>query len=74
MCRPVQRIDPNSQSGVNTMSATIVQTLRVWQQRAAARKSLRQHIQWANAAWIERDIGLMPGSLDREAHKPFWQA
>ncbi|WP_165856369.1 DUF1127 domain-containing protein [Marinobacter sp. JSM 1782161] len=56
------------------MSGTVVQTLRVWQQRAATRRSLRRQLEWSDSGRIEKDIGLRPGSLDREARKPFWMA
>ena len=55
------------------MQRKILQTLKVWQHRATSRKSLRKHMLWSDTAVIERDLGMIPGSLTREAHKFFWQ-
>ncbi|MDG5499956.1 DUF1127 domain-containing protein [Marinobacter sp. BGYM27] len=55
-------------------SSAFVRTLKVWNQRSAERRSLRRDINRDNVAMIERDIGLAPGSLLREASKPFWRS
>tara|TARA_R100001460_G_scaffold9258_3_gene22488 strand:+ start:293 stop:484 length:192 start_codon:yes stop_codon:yes gene_type:complete len=55
-------------------SSAFVRTLKVWNQRSAERRSLRRDINRDNVAMIERDIGLAPGSLLREANKPFWRS
>ncbi|WP_165495822.1 hypothetical protein [Marinobacter halodurans] len=54
------------------MAVQIAHTLKVWQRRAASRRAMRQHILWSDVSVIERDLGMAPGSLNREAHKPFW--
>ncbi|MGP4842996.1 DUF1127 domain-containing protein [Marinobacter sp. 1Y8] len=54
-------------------SSKFVRTLKVWNQRSVERRSLRRDIHRDNAAMIERDIGVSPGSLLREASKPFWR-
>ncbi len=56
------------------MSIRVIQVIGVWSQRSRQRRALREHFRCANAQRIERDIGVPPGTLVKEAHKPFWQA
>ncbi|WP_166261872.1 hypothetical protein [Marinobacter salicampi] len=58
---------------MSTVNGRLKATLVVWRQRASNRRSLRARLQWGNAVQIERDIGVVPGTLIREAYKPFWQ-
>lgn len=56
------------------MTIRIIRVLETWGQRAQQRRALREHFRYANAKRIERDIGVAPGTLVSEAHKPFWRA
>ncbi len=58
--------------GAMIMATQIAHTLKLWQRRAASRRAMRQHMLWSDISVIERDLGMAPGSLNREAHKPFW--
>ncbi|MDX1757182.1 MAG: hypothetical protein R3175_14090 [Marinobacter sp.] len=52
-----------------------VQLVRTWIWRSNRRRALRREFSHASPewlAWIEQDIGLQPGDLLREMHKPFW--
>lgn len=55
------------------MAIRVIQILEVWSQRSRQRRAMRDHFRCANAQRIERDIGVAPGTLVREAYKPFWQ-
>lgn len=49
--------------------------LRAWWARYRNRRVLREEFGRASPAWLshmEQDIGLEPGSLQREMNKPFW--
>lgn len=54
-------------------SGTIRRTLLVWHRRAARRNALRDHLRCSDASRIEKDVGMAPGTLEREAQKPFWR-
>ena len=56
------------------MANRVIQVLEVWSQRSRQRRALREHFMCTNAQRIERDIGVAPGTLVREAYKPFWRA
>ncbi|WP_162628702.1 MULTISPECIES: hypothetical protein [Marinobacter] len=62
--------------GFDPARLTLVRRWRIWRRRAANRRALRDEFGRATPAWLahmERDIGLEPGSLQREMNKPFWQ-
>lgn len=48
-------------------------TLKTWNRRHESRARLRTELIVMNVAWIEKDLGLTPGTLRREASKPFWK-
>ncbi|WP_108125649.1 hypothetical protein [Saccharospirillum mangrovi] len=48
-------------------------TLRDWVRRHESRSRLRTELIVMNVTWIEKDLGLTPGTLRREASKPFWK-
>lgn len=48
--------------------------LKTWRSRIRTRSELRNKLHNMNIEIIEKDVGLEPGSLEHEAHKPFWKA
>lgn len=51
----------------------ILATLKTWYRRHESRSRLRTELIVMNVTRIEKDTGLTPGTLRREASKPFWQ-
>lgn len=51
----------------------ILATLKTWGRRYESRSRLRTELIVMNVAYIEKDLGLTPGTLRREASKPFWK-
>lgn len=47
--------------------------LHTWSERWERRRDLRASIATMDLDRVERDIGVPPGSLRAEAHKPFWR-
>lgn len=47
--------------------------LKIWTRRYESRSRLRTELLVMNVAVIEKDLGLTPGTLRREANKPFWK-
>lgn len=53
----------------------VLSLVRTWFRRARRRRQLRNELGEASPQWLarmERDVGLPPGGLAREMHKPFW--
>ena len=48
-------------------------TLKEWHRRYESRARLRTELIVMNVTRVEKDAGLTPGTLRREASKPFWK-
>ncbi|MFG1497561.1 hypothetical protein ABMA57_13085 [Saccharospirillum sp. HFRX-1] len=48
-------------------------TLNVWHRRSESRARLRTELIVMDVHRVEKDAGLTPGTLRREASKPFWK-
>lgn len=48
-------------------------TFKTWGSRIRTRSELRNRLHNMNIEIIEKDVGLAPGTLEHEAHKPFWK-
>lgn len=48
-------------------------TLAEWHRRSESRSRLRTELIVMDVRRVEKDAGLTPGTLRREASKPFWK-
>lgn len=51
----------------------VMAVLKLWLERWLERRRLRARLTEVNTGALERDIGVPPGALYEEAHKPFWR-
>ncbi|PTY36200.1 hypothetical protein BGP77_02490 [Saccharospirillum sp. MSK14-1] len=63
----------HGQSVVVSRLKRVWATLSEWHRRYESRARLRTELIVMNVSRVEKDAGLTPGTLRREASKPFWK-